>query len=265
MIPQFEYINESYLSAYLSAAEGGLRDSQVKKITQTTDLGGKAGTPIVSGQASRVSGEETTVSMSDYVSARFTRFLEYADQNSEKIGWQEITQPDLDFPELALGDFIKWECDVYAPDIVGVFQQGNPLTSLIGAMNNLLPAAKTLNLNTKGLPSLDEMNAVGTFINSVELEPVLLGEDEDCEYQVIARLDKKFITGNISEIDNRFILVGKISKKIASGRWYPLMPFEGLTRQQRREAEKNGPRTPEQESNFVKGPAVVVDLLALYK
>lgn len=267
IIPKFEYLNEEALSVYIAAVENGLRDSEVKKLNTTNDISGNVGISGTGAGAKHVSSEEKTVSYSDHSSYRFKRLLETVRDNPEEFSWNKISQPDIDLPHLQTGEFVEWECDLYVPETVAAFQKGSQLNSMMGVLGSLIPFAKSMNLETAGLPSADAVSELGNVMTSIDITPLVVGDDEDANQKIIGKLDPNAISSDISTIDGRFIVVGKVDKQIHENRWYPLLPFQSLSRAQRREAEKNGPSGQDSNAikNFIKGPATVLDVLAIYK
>lgn len=132
----------------------------------------------------------------------------------------------------------------------------------------ILPAATALGLEAKGLPTAEEMAAVRRFAVAAKVRPVLVGEDmeDQATWRIAGSLKPEYLT-DIEALDGPAICVGKVVKVVESGRWYPLVTIPGMNlmgREERRKLERTPPK-PKEEKNYLKGPALLLDMLAVYR
>jgi len=120
---------------------------------------------LVSASGEKSREEEESRTRADTDEARFDRLLRAAEAEPEALGWVDVVQPDTDLDGVGLGAMLAWECDLYIPEIVQVLARSGEALSAIGMMQNLLPMARRLGLDTEGLPNDDEMGAVSGLIS----------------------------------------------------------------------------------------------------
>lgn len=176
----------------------------------------------------------------------------------------DVSQPDVDLDGIGIGAMVSWECDLYVPDVIRALAKSGGSLPAIEMMQSLLPAARTLGLDTEGLPSDEEMRAAANFVSSLNASVVVVGEDDDTEWRVAGQLSPEFLH---ADIDDRARIVGKVAKIIPRGKWQPYLTFPGLNvipRKQRRMMNQQPPE-PGREDDFLAGPAVMLDILAIYR
>ena len=108
------------------------------------------------------------------------------------------------------------------------------------------------------------MRAVSGFISGLNAGLLVVGEDEETDWRVAAQLTDEFLHG---DIEGRACIVGKVSKLIPPGRWKPYLTFPGMNlvpREDRRRMERQAP-APGSESEYLSGPALMLDILAIYR
>jgi len=265
MLRNFLYINESALDGYLSSLEDGLRQNLDSKINTLVAADAKLKVPIldvgVGGNTSRQSEEAT--SRHDTSNARYERLrtLALADQVSSE--WIIIKDPDSQLPELERGSMIEIDCDAYIPDSVRTLSSLGNIANFANQIGAISDLAGTLNIDTKGLPDSTQLDALSRA-SSVSVENVVVGEVELSDtWRMKAKLDQRFL---VSNIDGRVTIVGKLIEKWSSKEWRPLLELKGVStigRQQRRSLERTAP-APDQEGNWLEGPAFSLEVLAIY-
>lgn len=264
MLRRFLYLDKTALSQYVTALEGGLTtESTTRSMRSGTGTAGADMKVIhASGEKSREDEESRTLADTD--EARFARLLRAADAGPEALGWVDVTQPDTDFDGVGIGAMVSWECDLYIPEIVQALARSGEVLGALDMMQNLLPMARRLGLDTEGLPADEEMRAVSGFISGMNANLLVVGEDEETDWRVAAQLTDEFLHG---DIEGRARIVGKVSKILPSGRWKPYLTFPGMNlvpREERRKMERQAPAAGK-ESEYLSGPALMLDILAIYR
>lgn len=266
MLISAQYLDKDALADYIAAVEGGLRQSGTSRTKGTSGLGGSLAAGPAKIEATRDAESETTLNVDDHDASRLRRLIESGHEDPEALGWWEVMDPDAEFPTIGLGAFVEWECDVYIPEVVAAMSNHTGLSETLKTMQALMPSAEALGLDMQGLPQADQMQAMGSFLENLDVAPVVVGDDADTEWKVLGALDKRWIRKNAS-LDDRVRIIGKVKKLVAPGKWYPLFSLPGMNlknRDERRRMERQGPRNAEEEANFVRGPLLVVEYLAIY-
>jgi len=265
MLKRFLYLDESELTDYVSALEGGLRGPRELKSVR----GGKrdAGIDVkaAKGGIEKSEQSEETLSFTDTAHARFERFLELAAANPEGSGWIEVLDASRDLQEAGFGAMISVECDLYIPDIIKALAMQGGLADTLDQIETFLPYAAVFDLDISGLPSKEEREAIKGVSRLFGGKLVVVGELDDTDWLLAGQLDASNVRD--PEIEGRVIVVGKITKKWGPRQWKPLLALPGsslLPRHQRRMLERKPPEAG-QEDQYLEGPAVMIDILAIYR
>lgn len=264
MLRRFIYLDRSALDQYVTALEGGRTTESTTRLMSTGTGAGGLDAKLVnaSGKVSRE--EEESRTLADTNEARFDRLLGAAVDEPESLGWVEVTQPDTDFDGIGLGAMLAWECDLYIPEIVQTLARSGEALGAIGMMQDLLPMARRLGLDTEGLPDEEEMGAVSGFISGMDASLLVVGEDDETDWRVAGQLNEESLHG---DVEGRARIVGKVSRIVPLGRWKPYLTFPGmnlLPREERRRMERQAP-APGKENEYLSGPALMLDILAIYR
>jgi hypothetical protein len=264
MLRRFAYLDRAALGEYVAALEGGLVKESTKRSMRSGSGGGGIDTKVAHASGERSREDEDTRVVSDTDEARFARLLAAADAEPEAIGWIEVAQPDVDLVGVGIGAMISWECDLYVPEIVQTMAKSGEMLKAIGMMRDIMPMASSLGLDTADMPDADEMQAVSGFLSGMNASLIVVGEGDDTEWRVAGPLNDQDIR---AEIEGPARIVGKVSKVIAKGRWRPYMTFPGMnlgSREDRRRMERQPP-APGKEDEYLSGPALMLDILAVYR
>jgi hypothetical protein len=100
--------------------------------------------------------------------------------------------------------------------------------------------------------------------NNLGNDQVLVGEPDSESWRVAGKLLASNING---EIDGLARVVGKVSTIWQKEEWKPLLSLPGanlIPREQRRKLERTKP-TEDQQDNWLEGPALMLDVLAVYR
>lgn len=266
MLISAQYLDRDALSNYIAVVEGGLRQSGSSRSKGASGLRGSLSVGPATAEATRGAETETTLDVADHDASRLQRLLDSGHENPEALGWWEVMDPDAEFPTIGLGAFVEWECDVYIPEVVTAMSNHAGMSETLKTVQALMPSAEALGFDMEGLPEIDQMQAMGSFLENLNVAPVVVGDDADTEWKVLGALDKRWIRGNAT-LDDRARIIGKVKKQVGHGKWYPLFSLPGMnlkSRDERRRMEREGPRNTEEEANFVRGPLLVVEYLAIY-
>jgi hypothetical protein len=253
------------LNGYLSALEDGLRNAAERRTSQTATVGGKAGIGGIGAEGERASDRETSQSYDDTSEARFERFMTLCVQNPGKSGWLDVINSDDDLPAAAPGAILEFDCEAYVPPMIKSLSSSGGIGDAMAMMKTLGPLMNSLGSGSLQLPPDDQMQAVSAVSAMMGDDLVVVGERDDTDWQVAGRLISKNIRD--AELDGVARIVGKVSSRILTGEYKSLLALPGMnlmTREQRRAQAKTGPNQGD-EANWVSGPALMLDILAVYR
>lgn len=262
------YLDAEALAHYSAGLEGGLRSGASTINQGGGGLGGRLNFGPVAVDGKRENSSSTTIQVEDHDTARLARLLDAAKKEAEHLLWREVIQPDVDLADLPTGAMIQWDCDIYIPDIIKQMQPKGGVGDAIELLEGLLPMATSLGLNTDGLPATEQMSAVSQFVKGASIPPVVVGESHDGEsrWKIAGTLKPDCLT-SLDDLDGPAICVGKVIRIVRSDKWHPLLTFPGMNlmgREERRKLERKSPE-PGHEDNYLQGPAVLLDVLAIYR
>ena len=264
MLRRFIYLDASALSQYVTALEGGRTTESTTRHTRVGRRSGGVDAKVINAAGEKSREEEESKTLSDTDEAQFDRLLQAAANDPEELGWVEVMEPDADFEGIGIGAMLSWECDLYVPEIVQMMASSGEAMEAIETMQNLVPMAGRLGLDVEGLPSGEGMGAMSGFIRGMKAKLLVVGDDDETDWRVAGQLDAESLRG---DVEGRAIVVGKVSKVLAPGRWKPYLTFPGmnlLPRDERRKLERKPPETGK-ENEYLSGPAIMLDILAIYR
>ncbi len=103
------------------------------------------------------------------------------------------------------------------------------------------------------------------FMSQLSSDSVFVGEDDESDWKVAGKLASEHLKD--SEIDGYVRVVGKVAQRWPKNRWKPLLALPGaslLPRKERKALESKAP-SEDDADQFLEGPAVMLDVLAIYR
>lgn len=264
MLKNFIYLNEPALDSYLSALEDGLRGSVQAKTAKSSSISGKAGVAGVGVGGDHERQQEETTSRTDTAAARFERLQKLALEDVEASGWVDVVDPDTDLNGLGTGALIEIECEIYVPEIVKALSPSGGLAKAIGQIEAFAQIAPAFGTELTGMPGQGQLDAMKSVAGLLGGDAMFVGEPNDTDWHVAGKLLDSYLQG---EVEGYAKVVGKVSTQWGTGQWKPLLALPGmnlLSRDKRREMERKGPNEG-QEQNWLEGPAIMLDVLAIYR
>ncbi|MCW2745287.1 MAG: hypothetical protein JWM48_1837 [Mycobacterium sp.] len=264
MLRRFLYLDTASLYEYVAALEGGALTDSVEREVRRRKGGGGLDAKLVKASGEAGSENELTQSRSDTDAARFDRLLKAAAVRAESLGWVEVADPDTDFLGIGIGAMVSWECDLYIPQLLQAFSKSGEAAESLAMIRDLLPIAQELGLETAGIPDIAKLDGMAAFLAGVSAKTMVVGEDDPTDWRIAAHLQDDYIRGSL---EGRARIVGKVTKIIGAEQWMPFLALPGMnliSRTERRRLERQAP-TAEQADNYLNGPALILDLLAIFR
>lgn len=268
MLRKFIYLDEATLDSYISGLEDGLRDNSTSHTSSSELVGGGGGVKahIVNAE---VKGEQTnsgaeTTSKRDTPEARFERLYRLVHEDTESSGWLDVENLDNDFAGINAGNLIEVECEVFIPSTVRALSSIGDLAGTIDQLESIVNIAPTFGGDISGMPGREEIKALKGVSNLIGDNAVLVGDPFSGDVKVAGKLIGNYVH---SEIEGPARIVGKVSSKWNKGKWKPLLTIPGsnlISREKRREMERKGPDAGREE-NWLEGPGLMLDILAVYR
>lgn len=264
MLKHFVYLNHAALDNYLGALEDGIATRIERQSGKNAGIGGAVGAGGAKVSGSRGKESHETREVVDTPPAKFERFLRLAQARPEDTGWVDLPQLDL-LGTVGQGALVTVDCEIYVPDVVKMLASGSELSGMIDLVQAFGPLASSMNLDMQGIPSTEEMSAMKGVMDKMSSDLIVVGED-DTDWKIAAQLKADSVT-DIGALDGYVTVVGKVAQRWSELRWKPLLALPGsnlLPRKERKAMESTKP-SGEDAANYLEGPAVMLDLLAIYR
>lgn len=261
MLRRFLYLDESATNDYLSALEGGLRSELQQRSKRSGKGSGNMDVKVMKAGGERAHEDEESVTLSDTIESRFDRLVSLTEAQPDLSGWVEVLEVERDLPMLGIGAIISLECDIYIPDFVRAMRD---MPQALDQLDAMMPLAETFGFDLSGLPPKDQLGGMRSMLGQVNANSVVIGDLDDTEWRIAGEVLPEFIR---SDLEGRANVVGKVSRRLDAGHWKPLLALPGMSlvpRSKRRELERQRP-TPETESQYLEGPALVLDILSIHR
>lgn len=257
------YLNTDMLDTYIAAIEDGLRETETSTTQKISGLEGSLKLAGSGGKGSKGSTSESTTSSRDHAAARLQRLLSAMDSDEENLGVETVLQPDVAFPAVGTGSIVKWECDLFTPEMVSKLADA---AKAFEAFRSIAPAAESLGLSMEGLPEVDQVDAMEKMIGVMDAPNLVVGDEDGTDWKIAGPVQDQYLTGG-AELADRAQVIAKVTRVVPKGKWYPLVEPKGfrMSREERREKERRGPANEQDRANYLEGPLALVDFLAIYR
>ena len=266
MLINASYLNEADLESYIAAVEGGLREGGSSRVTDGHQFGGSLGVSGLGINAGKDRHVEDTLNIADHRYSRLQRLIEAGRTKPDALAWNEIVDATADMTDIGVGAMLDWECDVYVPESVAVLANPDQLVNAAEMMKSMRPVADMFGLDTSDMPDMGQLETVTGTLQQMKVPLVVVGDDADTEWKIVGSLDSRWVAQSAS-FDDRARVIAKVKRRVGEGRWYPLISLPGMnrlgSREDRRRMERRGPGD-EDKDQFVAGPLLVVEYLAIY-
>ena len=251
------------LNQFISAIEGGLGGASTRRESHGGSRGGEVDVKFAKGSGAQSHEEETSRDFTESPAARFERLFAAVATDPDGFDWIDVSQPNLELSTVKRGTLLSWECDFYTPEVVQILGKNSEMRSMMRMMQGLMPAALGAGLDTSGVPGASELGAMAGVLDSITIDHIIEGDHEDTPWKVFASLDSTHLLG---DVDGPMGFMGKVNRIVSEGSYHPLISIPGMdfgSREQRRERARQAPPVG-QEQNFISGPALELDLLAVF-
>lgn len=257
------YLDTDTLDDYIASIEDGLTETLATRNSGIARKGGSIGVRLAHGELHTEETGESTRSIRDHDTSKLERLITHGRENPDELNWNDVLEPSTSFPELRIGEMIEWECDVYLPELSELLTNRS-LASNLRSMADLASLARIFGTPDVDFPDSAEVHQMADFLENLNMRPVLIGEDSGTDWRIVGTLHKNSI--RTDNFDDRARIIAKLRRVVPGNLWFPLQIAAGLpvSREQRRRLEREGPSSPQEENQFLRGPLLVVDYLAVY-
>ncbi|SBS79289.1 hypothetical protein MHPYR_710016 [uncultured Mycobacterium sp.] len=283
MLYGFVYLNKPTLAGYAAQVDGGLIAETKTRQMKKKSAGGTAGWKLLGLKGERGGENERTDTFSDAPEAQFQRLLAAANSDPDAIGWTEVLDPGSDFESANVGELISWECDLGIPNILRLMTPGGAASKLMNMMGTAVSGVDAgfkvggidgSNLDADQRAQLDKakggIDAIKQLLEGANISRAVVGTDSDTNWTVYGTVvDEHLLAADIDA--ERLLIVGKIKRKLAPGQKRRIVDIPHMSELKRGLRKTNEPELtkeddpPMAEGQFVTGPALELDILAIYR
>jgi len=266
MLRRFLYLNEKALDGYLAVIEGGLADESTRRSRRTGTSSGRAnlGTSAVGagvgGARERTDDDERVVR--EVPEQRFDRLMAALEADPDRYAFEEVLELKESFERLKVGTMVTVECDLEIPPTIRIFSQPEQLEQMLGLMEGLAPLAAAFGQQLEGMPDPSQVQAVRSIASLIRSDVVIVGEQEEGECRVAGKLEQQYMR----ELpEGSAFVVGKVARRWLAGQSYPLLALPGAALMSREQRRSGASRVATGSDTDLEGPALTLDVLALYR
>lgn len=263
----FLYLDTKIVDDYISAIDGYLYEEEeiTNSASTTTSKGVNASIKAISGNLGKDGVQTNEVKKAVKVSdaAKFDKVFDYIEDNEEIKYYEFLTEQD--YNDIRRGDFLEILATSRFSKIKTYINVINKVNELCEVMQKHVDTP-ILDRNTKN--TIKGINDLEQYISDKATPCVF--EFDDNEYPVITYLNDEFLKCKQDDFIGEACLFCKVIRKIPEGKIIKLDEiFEDiqnlpLNRAQRRNMPKNL-NNPREIKDEIKGPAVVVQPIAVYR
>ena len=183
------------------------------------------------------------------------------DAASSRWRYRDIEDLREEFDTISVADIMQVQCEVEIPPFVRMFSQPDQLDDMVNMIEAFRAMAPMLGQDLEGMPGKKETKAFRDFGKAMKSDVVIVGDQEDGGPQVTGKLHQDYIR---DEIEGDVFILGKVAKRLKDGETHSLLAIPGaslMSRQQRRQAS----RQEQTDETTLVGPALTLDILAIYR
>lgn len=264
----FLFLDAAAVDENLAAMEGLLDDGPVSETQRGHRDGGvNVGVGPIGVGGSKGSDFETVRQYRSTPEGRFQRLIDLLDRDDELQRLEAFD--DKIWEQLRRSEALEVVGAIRVPDmfrVSDVSQQAGKLLAFIESIG--LDAG----MDTEARQGLTAMQQIGEVLEDQRV-PIILNASGQREYPFIGHLNREHLRVTPSQIQGEISIFGTVQRKVQTGERYQifnLVPdmeeFPSLNRNQRRSAAKNSkPKSASGAAEEVKGPAIVMNVLAVYQ
>ncbi|UCM89268.1 DUF6414 family protein [Streptomyces marincola] len=260
-LPRFLYLDEKSLGEYLSVVEEGISDE-----TKRRRLHSEPAVPPGLGEIDKGSGtEEEERMIRETSSQRFIRFVKALTEDSQRWQYYDIDSIADVFEKLKVMDLIHGHFEIEVPPLVQLMSQPEQFSSMVDMLDAMRPMASIFGGDVDGLPKQEETAAFRDFTKVVKSDMVVVGYQDDDAPKVTGKLNKEFVRDSL---EGEVFILGKVARKWKKDERHSLLALPGaslMSRQQRRKVVKSSVKNNENDDAVLAGPALTLDILAIYR
>jgi hypothetical protein len=269
----FVYLNTTTLAGYAAQVDGGLiaetKTRRLRKGNGGANFG--LGSFGVKGEGS---GEkERSQTFSDAPQAQFQRLLAAANADPDALGWVDVFEPDASFDQAQPGQIIAWECDLDIPQILrlvtrdgGASKMLQVYDSAIAGLDNgislgPIDGSKLTPEQRAEIEKLKTLSAVAkSMLDGIaDIPQVVVGVEKGTGWKVFGTLKSDHLVATDISAE-RLLIVGKVKRKLPAGEKRRIIDFPSFS-----DFSPDSPPPVFSDDQFVEGPAVELDILAIYR
>lgn len=272
MLIRFVYLDKPTLEGFAAQIDGGLIAETKVNLVKRRTKSGEINLKFIGGKAEGGGADDQEWTMSYPPEAQFQRLLAVANDDPDTIAWIDVVDPNTDFASAQVGETIAWECDVDIDQGSRLAARGGGGVQMVGIME-LLASAGQVGIKV-GDGNFDAQKAgqvkaqaevVRQRLDSLNLSRIAVGRDySSTNWSIYGPLYSDHL--RVEDVDNeRLIVVGKIKRIVPYGQTRKLVNNEAM-QMMKGLSKPSGPTdTSNPLNNEIAGPALELDIIAIYR
>ncbi|RUT48003.1 hypothetical protein EJP82_02345 [Paenibacillus anaericanus] len=263
ILRNFLYLDTSVLNDYLSTIEGFIEEGPIDQTeTEKSNKSGKANIKFAEGNLQAETSTETRQKIARTDASKFNNLYDYLAK--ENLNQFLDAFDDEIWRQIRRGEIIEVPSSITISKVFKMtqdLQSMSPMIDIMQAFGQEPFKDKQESNMFAGISSLGE-HATKQNI------PIIFESESTRGYSFYTRLQRQYLKTDISNLEGEADILGKVQKIIPKGKQeevFSIVPaFDSfLSREQKRKmlSDKKGKNL----SDFIKGPAIVVTPIAIYR
>ncbi len=262
----FIYLNTPVLESYLAQLAGYSVDEQSYSVSHKDVKEAKAGVQVVGGSVSTESANETQSKRLLTPPAKFQSLVDILQQENQ-LKTLDLVDDEV-WSELVRGDMVEMQVILGVPEFIGQLESIGDVRPLMDLVKNFGIAEVTSDQET----AVGGVNAMHGLLKGKPI-PLIGKSAGSPNYKVFGDLARDFLKTGVPDLAGEATVLGKIQRIVPKGKSEEVFSLvsavsgsANLSRQQRQILKsKKGKKPPASDREIVRGPALALSILAVYR
>lgn len=267
MLKTFAYLDTDLLQQLIDQIDGGSLKQRSVEDSITSSKSGSGNLRFASGKIGQGNSLTTTQQFEMSPSAQFNRLHSYCEKNAEETGWEYIEDPaQFTLLHQNPGKLVESQVNISIPQAIKGIDEAAKYSSFLEDASAF--KAYLTNWDEEEMQKdLEQARLLQRFQQYLQGKLIVEADfTNGVNAKYVGKLNKKFIK-NEDELENDgYTIIGKVKDTWGKGEWrQPLLlsVMNVFNREDRRKIMGTKPNKGD-ESNFIEGPAALLQILAIY-
>lgn len=266
ILRNFLYLDTSILNDYLSTIEGFIEEGPIDQTeVQTKQKSGTANIKFVEGNLQSETSTETTQKLARTDASKFNKLYNLLSKN-EMSQFLDAFDNEI-WSQIRRGEILEIPAIINISKVFKLTQDVQNIPHMIDIMRAM---GHDPFENEQEAKMFTGINTLGEFAGNQSI-PIIFESEATKGYTFVAQLQRQYLKSEILNLEGGADIIGKVQRIIPRGKQeeiFSLIPAfdsfqSSINREQRRKMQND--KKSNNISEIIKGPAILITPLALYR